>query len=107
MVERLLGLGLTKGHGAAGWSKRPYPRPWLNYAALDVVYSSNYARRSHGVLAEQGKTDWAAQNSEHLRCSNQGHPSGRPAGPLATNASGIHKVHDRRGWPRSRIVDGA
>ena len=36
MVERLLGLGLKKGHGAADWSKRPLPPEWLNYAALDV-----------------------------------------------------------------------
>ena len=26
MVQRLLGLGLAKGHGAADWSKRPLPR---------------------------------------------------------------------------------
>ena len=36
MVERLLGLVLTKGHGAADWSQRPLPEAWLNYAALDV-----------------------------------------------------------------------
>ena len=36
MVERLLGLQLMKGHGAADWSKRPLPAEWLNYAALDV-----------------------------------------------------------------------
>ncbi|HTY27834.1 MAG TPA: ribonuclease D, partial [Mycobacterium sp.] len=36
MVQRLLGLGLAKGHGAADWSKRPLPADWLNYAALDV-----------------------------------------------------------------------
>ena len=36
MVQRLLGLGLAKGHGAADWSKRPLPDAWLNYAALDV-----------------------------------------------------------------------
>ena len=35
MVQRLLGLGLAKGHGAADWSKRPLPDAWLNYAALD------------------------------------------------------------------------
>src|SRR6516225_5143332 len=28
MVERLLGLGLAKGHGAADWSKRPLPAEW-------------------------------------------------------------------------------
>lgn len=27
MVQRLLGLGLAKGHGAADWSKRPCLRP--------------------------------------------------------------------------------
>ena len=36
MVQRLLGLQLMKGHGAADWSKRPLPHDWLNYAALDV-----------------------------------------------------------------------
>ncbi|HET7667669.1 MAG TPA: Na+/H+ antiporter NhaA, partial [Mycobacterium sp.] len=36
MVQRLLGLQLMKGHGAADWSKRPLPYEWLNYAALDV-----------------------------------------------------------------------
>src|ERR1700679_2534680 len=36
MAQRLLGLGLAKGHGAADWSKRPLPAAWLNYAALDV-----------------------------------------------------------------------
>ena len=36
MVQRLLGLQLKKGHGAADWSKRPLPPEWLNYAALDV-----------------------------------------------------------------------
>ena len=36
MAQRLLGLGLAKGHGAADWSKRPLPPAWLNYAALDV-----------------------------------------------------------------------
>ena len=26
MVEQLLGLALEKGHGAADWSRRPFPR---------------------------------------------------------------------------------
>ena len=36
MAQRLLGVGLAKGHGAADWSRRPLPAAWLNYAALDV-----------------------------------------------------------------------
>ena len=67
MVERLLGLGLKKGHGAADWSKRPLPPEWLNYAALDVEVLVELETAIAAVLEEQGKTDWAAQEFEYLR----------------------------------------
>src|SRR6201996_9618455 len=67
MVQRLLGLGLAKGHGAADWSKRPLPMEWLNYAALDVEQLIELRGAIAAVLAEQGKTDWAAQEFEYLR----------------------------------------
>src|SRR5580693_3144205 len=61
MAQRLLGLGLAKGHGAADWSRRPLPPAWLNYAALDVEVLIELRDAIAGVLAEQGKTDWAAE----------------------------------------------
>src|SRR5271170_1351361 len=67
MAQRLLGLGLAKGHGAADWSKRPLPAAWLNYAALDVEVLIALRNAVADVLAEQGKNDWAAQEFEHLR----------------------------------------
>src|SRR6201996_6577197 len=67
MVERLLGFGLVKGHGAADWSKRPLPIEWLNYAALDVELLIELRAAIADVLARQNKTDWAAQEFEHLR----------------------------------------
>src|ERR1700761_2001249 len=67
MAERLLGLGLAKGHGAADWSKRPLPTEWLNYAALDVELLIALRAAISDVLAEQGKTGWAAEEFEHLR----------------------------------------
>ncbi|MGH3678593.1 MAG: HRDC domain-containing protein [Mycobacterium sp.] len=67
MVQRLLGMGLTKGHGAADWSKRPLPPEWLNYAALDVEVLIDLRAAIAAVLEEQGKTEWAAQEFEHLR----------------------------------------
>lgn len=95
MVERLLGHGLAKGHGAADWSKRPLPSAWLNYAALDVELLIELREAIARVLAEQGKTDWAAQEFEHLRTSEE-----RLAAPTRRDrwrrTSGIHKVHDRR-----------
>ncbi|HEX3289029.1 MAG TPA: ribonuclease D, partial [Mycobacterium sp.] len=67
MVERLLGLGLKKGHGAADWSKRPLPPEWLNYAALDVEVLVELEIAIAAILEEQGKTDWAAEEFEYLR----------------------------------------
>lgn len=97
MVERLLGMGLAKGHGAADWSKRPLPPAWLNYAALDVELLIELRAAISQVLTEQGKTGWAAEEFEHLRTyeSRSSAVSARPDRWRRT--SGIHKVRDRRG----------
>jgi len=97
MVERLLGFGLLKGHGAADWSKRPLPTEWLNYAALDVELLIELRAAISQVLADQGETDWAAQEFEYLRTAGE-----REAIPAARRdrwrrTSGIHQVRDRRG----------
>ncbi|HYB37277.1 MAG TPA: ribonuclease D [Mycobacterium sp.] len=93
MVQRLLGLGLAKGHGAADWSKRPLPAAWLNYAALDVEVLIELRAAVAGVLAEQGKTDWAAEEFEYLR-TFVAPPARRDRW---RRTSGIHNVHNRRG----------
>ena len=76
MVERLLGFGLAKGHGAADWSKRPLPAEWLNVAALDVELLLELRAAISNVLAEQGKTDWAAQEFHYLVLGLWGIPAG-------------------------------
>jgi ribonuclease D len=92
MVQRLLGLGLAKGHGAADWSKRPLPDAWLNYAALDVEVLLDLQDAVAQVLAEQGKTRWAEEEFDYLRTAD----------PLPQRrdrwrrTSGIHKVRDPR-----------
>ena len=110
MVQRLLGLGLAKGHGAADWSKRPLPADWLNYAALDVEVLIELRDAVGEVLANQGKTDWAAEEFEYLRCAESG-PTRRDRW---RRTSGIHKVKTARGlaavremWTvRDRIARG-
>ncbi len=96
MVERLLGLGLAKGHGAADWSKRPLPTAWLNYAALDVELLIELRAAIAQVLAQQGKTDWAGQEFEHLRTSEESAGAAPTRRDRWRRTSGIHKVHDRR-----------
>jgi len=96
MAQRLLGLGLAKGHGAADWSKRPLPAAWLNYAALDVEVLIALREAIADVLAEQGKTDWAAEEFDYLRTAGgQAPPSTRRDRWRRT--SGIHRVRTQHG----------
>ncbi len=97
MVERLLGFGLAKGHGAADWSKRPLPAEWLNYAALDVELLIELRAAISDVLAGQGKTGWATEEFDYLR--NAGTRELPPAARRDRwrRTSGIHRVRDRRG----------
>ncbi len=93
MVQRLLGLGLAKGHGAADWSKRPLPAAWLNYAALDVEVLIELRSAIGEVLAEQGKSAWAAEEFEYLRRAESS-PTRRDRW---RRTSGIHKVRTGKG----------
>ncbi len=97
MVERLLGFGLAKGHGAADWSKRPLPAEWLNYAALDVELLIELRAAIADVLAEQGKTDWAAQEFDYLREAGSKEPGPAARRDRWRRTSGIHRVRDQRG----------
>lgn len=74
IVERTLGLELRKGHGAADWSTRPLPDAWLNYAALDVEVLLELREAMATELAAQGKTEWAAQEFEHVRLAGPPQP---------------------------------
>jgi ribonuclease D len=97
MVERLLGFGLAKGHGAADWSKRPLPADWLNYAALDVELLIELRVAMADVLAGQGKTDWATQEFDYLRDAGFKDPGAAVRRDRWRRTSGIHRVRDQRG----------
>jgi ribonuclease D len=96
MVERLLGLGLAKGHGAADWSRRPLPAEWLNYAALDVELLIELREAISGVLAGQGKTAWAAEEFDYLRAVGPKELSPAARRDRWRRTSGIHRVRERR-----------
>jgi ribonuclease D len=95
-AQRLLGVGLAKGHGAADWSRRPLPAAWLNYAALDVEVLVDLRDAIAAVLAEQGKTAWAAEEFDYLR-SNAGQAPPTTRRDRWRRTSGIHKVRNQRG----------
>ncbi len=88
MVEQLLDLSLEKGHGAADWSRRPLPEDWLVYAALDVEVLVELRDVLAGMLAEQGKLEWAMQEFEAVRTAGPPAPRAEPW----RRTSGIHKI---------------
>ncbi|WP_101523629.1 HRDC domain-containing protein [Nocardioides houyundeii] len=66
LVEEIVGLRMRKEHSAADWSTRPLPRPWLEYAALDVEVLVDLRDHMAAELVEQGKDEWARQEFTHL-----------------------------------------
>lgn len=92
LVERMLGLQLRKGHGAADWSTRPLPHDWLVYAALDVEVLVELRDAMEAELTRQGKLEWAHQEFAALVAAPP--PSPRPDPWRRT--SGVHKITDRR-----------
>ena len=66
LVESRIGKSLRKEHSAVDWSRRPLPEPWLEYAALDVEVLVELREVMVAELEEQGKTEWARQEFEHL-----------------------------------------
>lgn len=92
LVEQILGLRLTKGHGADDWSRRPLPADWLDYAALDVEVLIELRDAMATLLAEQGKSEWAAQEFAALVAA----PPPAPRPDPWRRTSGIHHVTDRR-----------
>ena len=67
VIEETLGLRLAKDHAAADWSTRPLPTSWLIYAALDVELLIDLRDALAAELETDGKSQWAAQEFEHVR----------------------------------------
>lgn len=92
VVESLLGYSLVKGHSAADWSKRPLPEEWLVYAALDVEVLVDLRDALAGLLAAQGKADWAAQEFAAILAAGPPAPKADPW----RRTSGVHGLRSRR-----------
>lgn len=98
VVEDTLGVTLAKAHSAADWSTRPLPQPWLEYAALDVVYLPDVRDALARELDATHKADFAAEEfSAELS---------RPPKPAREDPwrrlSGLHTVRGRRAFAIAR-----
>ena len=98
LVETLLGRRLAKEHSAVDWSTRPLPRPWLEYAALDVEVLVELRDVLARELVETGKDEWARQEFECACAASR--PT--PRVDAWRRTSGVHRVRGRRGrWAPS------
>ncbi|MET0296120.1 MAG: HRDC domain-containing protein [Microbacterium sp.] len=100
VVEDTLGVTLAKAHSAADWSTRPLPQSWLEYAALDVTYLPDVRDVLVAELAEQGKTDFAAEEFSATLIRRPKPPREEPWRRL----SGLHTVRGRRNLAVARAL---
>lgn len=100
LVEDLLGRRMRKEHSAVDWSTRPLPRPWLEYAALDVEPLIELRAVLHQQLVESGKLEWAEQEFAHLVTVAPAEPRAEPW----RRTSGLHRVRGRRGLAAVRAL---
>lgn len=100
VVESTLGISLAKAHSAADWSTRPLPQSWLEYAALDVAHLVDVRDALVAQLAEQGKTEFAAEEFEAVRTRTPKPPREDPWRRL----TGLHTVRGRRALAVARAL---
>ncbi|MCC2032151.1 ribonuclease D [Microbacterium allomyrinae] len=92
VVEDTLGITLAKAHSASDWSTRPLPQAWLEYAALDVEYLIDVYDKLVAELADQGKTEFAAEEFRAVLEREPKPPRDEPWRRL----SGLHTVRGRK-----------
>jgi len=91
LTETIIGKAMRKEHSAVDWSKRPLPRPWLEYAALDVEVLIELRDHLAAELEEAGKSQWAEEEFTWLLDFT---PAVRQDPWRRT--SGIHRLRNRR-----------
>jgi len=100
LVEELLGFRMRKEHSAVDWSTRPLPRPWLEYAALDVEPLGALREALEEQLVAEGKREWAAQEFAHVASM----PAAEPRAEPWRRTSGLHRVRGRRSLAAVRAL---
>ncbi len=72
LVERLVGVKLSKGDRLTDWTKRPLTEAQVRYAASDVVHLLEIRRLLNAELDASGRTDWVAEENEIMRTRSRG-----------------------------------
>ncbi len=95
IIEYYFGVHLLKAYSDADWSKRPLPKDWLNYAALDVELLIPLREKMIDDLVAAGKEQWAKEEFDFIVAHCQDEKQAVPDPWRRT--SGIHQVRSARG----------
>jgi ribonuclease D len=63
LIRSILGIELPKGYARTNWSKRPLPKPVLEYALLDVKHLIEVAGILFERLDANGRREWSLELS--------------------------------------------
>jgi len=63
LIRSVLGIELPKGYARTNWSKRPLPKPVLEYALLDVKHLIEVSQILFERLDKNGRRQWALELS--------------------------------------------
>ncbi|MEX0856086.1 MAG: HRDC domain-containing protein [Gemmatimonadota bacterium] len=66
LLERHLGLKLSKKYQKADWAQRPLPEPMRAYAAHDTAHLDDLAELLSEALVKLGRLDWAQEEFQEL-----------------------------------------
>ena len=64
LLKSVLGVEHPKGYARTNWSKRPLPKPVLEYALLDVVHLIQVAQVLFEKLEKMDRKEWALELSQ-------------------------------------------
>lgn len=100
LVEKHLGIALSKEHQKADWARRPLPDELLEYAADDTRHLLPLADRLRELLEAEGRLGWARSEFRTLEAIRH---EETPEGDPVTGVDGARDL-DRRALERLRAA---
>jgi len=90
LLEKYLGVRLSKEHQKADWSRRPLPKAMLEYAAADTEHLPALREALRVRLTALGRLAWAAEEFERLEAVRwTGSPNGADGHLRIKGAKGL------------------
>ena len=97
LLERHLGIKLSKKYQRADWARRPLPDDMIEYAASDTRHLSSLVDILSDALDQAGRTEWALEEFsllEAIRWEDEG-----PTDPVVRVNDFVSDLERQQGPP--------